>query len=518
MKKIFKYVLLVAGILFLLQTGALNSLAATIYTWELSDTINTARLKYNSSTQNLNSGLSGGVATSSGAFAGRISFFDPNTSTLNGTSSLTINTSTGALTLNSLSALFSTSTLLGLNIGSNSASIGDNGTGALILTSGSGDTTFADAGSSGTFNIDVSTSPITLSNFQVSGLTFTNATATGNVQTQTLSVSGFSSLQNITFVNATGTGNLQAATLKSTGATNVSSTLDVTGAGRFASTLGVTGVSSLAGITFTNATGTTISIGGGVFEANNNGVGIGAPPRVSGGLFLDGTDLIINGAAVIVEGSATSTIYGDGTTSVIGSGLSVGGLSALQGITFTNATGTNLSLTGNANVSGTMNVTGRSGLTTVSSTNQTLSGSLQAQTITFTNATGTGNLTVDSLNITNGDEYRLRTASVVIMNPTSTAHSSGTVTISFPVASTIVGVECYSIQTGTSTIAFDKRATSTPTTAGTSVMANLACGGSNSTTTFASPAMTAGSLLNLTLSSTGAPSSTAVFIKFRTND
>jgi hypothetical protein len=75
-----------------------------------------------------------------------------------------------------------------------------------------------------------------------------------------------------------------------------------------------------------------------------------------------------------------------------GASLSISsGVSSLQGITFTNATGTNLqtaslNTTGNINVSGTLNVTGVTGL----------------QGVTFTNATGTGNLQVATL-VTTGD-------------------------------------------------------------------------------------------------------------------
>ena len=163
---------------------------------------------------------------------------------------------------------------------------------------------------------------------------------------------------------------------------------------------------------------------------------------------------------------------------------------------------TTLDLTGAARFQSTLNVIGVS----------TLAG------FTFTNATGTGNLTVNSLNITNGDEYRLHTANVSIINPTSTIHSTGTITISFPVAATIIGVECYSRQAGTSTIALDRRASSTPATAGDSVMVGLGCGAATSTVTFASSTMTAGSILNFTVTSVGSPSSTHAAIIYRNND
>lgn len=97
---------------------------------------------------------------------------------------------------------------------------------------------------------------------------FTNATGTGNLQVATLKTTGNANVSgtlNVTgqtglglfnFINATGTGNLNAGTIRSEGDASVSGTLRVQAATTLNFSLGVAGVSSLAGLSFTNATGT----------------------------------------------------------------------------------------------------------------------------------------------------------------------------------------------------------------------------------------------------------------------
>lgn len=98
------------------------------------------------------------------------------------------------------------------------------------------------------------------------GLTFVNATGTGNFQIATLVATGDSSLQGVTFLNATGTGNLQAATLniisQSTLASASSTNLEASGYLVIGGNLTASGTSALQGATFANATGTTLALTG----------------------------------------------------------------------------------------------------------------------------------------------------------------------------------------------------------------------------------------------------------------
>ena len=151
--------------------------------------------------------------------------------------------------------------------------------------------------------------------------------------------------------------------------------------------------------------------------------------------------------------------------------------------------------------------------------------------ITFTNATGTGNLqvatfnstglsTVNSLNVTNGNEYRRKSANISIVNPDPTVHSTGTITIYFPVAATINSVACYSRPSGSSTIQMDLRVSSTPATVGTNILTVFECTSTRAaSTTIASASITADSLLNIKIGGvSGSPSSTIISIDFTNND
>ena len=140
--------------------------------------------------------------------------------------------------------------------------------------------------------------------------------------------------------------------------------------------------------------------------------------------------------------------------------------------------------------------------------------------LTFTNATGTGNLLVNSLNITNGNEYRRKSANITIINPSATVHSTGTITIYFPVAATINSIACYSRPSGSSTISMDLRVSSTPATAGTSILALFECQSTRAvTTTIASASITADSLLNIKVHGvSNNPSSTVISIDITNSD
>ena len=152
---------------------------------------------------------------------------------------------------------------------------------------------------------------------------------------------------------------------------------------------------------------------------------------------------------------------------------------------------------------------------TISGTAGAFSGVFSVQTL---NVTGTA--TLANLNVTNGNEYRRHTVTAIIMNPSTTDHSTGTVAIQFPVAATINSISCYSRPSGSSSIIMDSRVSSTPATAGTSILTSFDCTTTAvATTTIDSSAMAATRLLNIKINGvTGAPSSSVIHIIYTNDD
>ena len=253
---------------------------------------------------------------------------------------------------------------------------------------------------------------------------------------------------------------------------------------------------SITGLSFNRASGTNLTL---------SGYG-----QVAGDLFVTGS--IGASANRITKLWATDI---DSTNGTIGT-ISIS--SAVSGDLVINSGDVNIASTTKAFKIGGTNV-----LTTNALGSGILSSSLTSLgTITsllFTNATGSANLTVNSLNITNGNEYRKHTASIIVMNPSVVNHATGTVFFVFPVDATLLSLRCHSTPSGTSTIAVDRRSSSTPSTAGQAVVASQACGSSASTITFTSSTVPAGEGLNFTFNPVaGSPSSTVIFVDYLNND
>ena len=230
------------------------------------------------------------------------------------------------------------------------------------------------------------------SSTSMQGLTFTNATGTGNLQIATFTATGAASLQGLTFTNATGTtvntsgsgtfGSITTAgqsSLASVSSTNILAT----------GYLNVSGVSALQGLTFTNATGT-------------------------GNLQV-----------------ATLTATGQSSlASVSSTNLTASGYATLPTVNFTNASGTNLTASGYLQ-SAALTISGQSNLQSVSSTNILATGYLNVsgvsalQGLTFTNATGTGNLQIATLTAT-GDTSLARATFTNATGTTINTSANGT--------------------------------------------------------------------------------------------
>lgn len=222
---------------------------------------------------------------------------------------------------------------------------------------------------------------------------------------------------------------------------------------------------------------------------------------------------------------------------------------AATNITFTSATGTNMTITTLKDVQGNkfstssaaafstssihlwsalQHFNGGVSSTQLWSASTTFAGPFVTTNVSSTYGTFTSWLTgatvvATNLNVTNANEYRTRSASIVIRNPdnTSASHSSTSLAFTFDVPNTLVHVQCYSRPSGTSTIQLQRRAFETPNTAGTNMLtANLSCGTSNaSTTAFDVSTTTASQRIHLEIVSvTGQPSSTVLFIKSLNDD
>ncbi len=199
------------------------------------------------------------------------------------------------------------------------------------------------------------------------GVTFTNATGTGNLQSATLNVTGLSTLQGFAFTNSTGTGNLQIATFTVTGKSSLQSvsSTNLTASGYIqGSSLNISGQSSLASVSSTNFSST--------------------------GYALVAGDFNVSGQTTLVSASTTN--------------MSASGYGLFPTLVFTNASGTNLTANGYLQ-GGLLNISGTSAL----------------QGVTFANATGTGNLQVGTLVVTGTSTLN----SFVFINPLG-ATSGGT--------------------------------------------------------------------------------------------
>ena len=229
---------------------------------------------------------------------------------------------------------------------------------------------------------------------------------------------------------------------------------------------------------------------------------------VSGDMTVNNGDVNLASSTKAFRIGGTSVL--DSTT--LGSGITGSSLTSLGTITSLSA--------GSGIFSGllstnTFNVTSTSVFgSTISGTAGIFSGVFSVQTL---NVTGTA--TLANLDVTNADEYRKHTASVVVMNPDTTNHATGTVFFAFPVDATILSLRCHSRPSGTSTIAVDRRASSTPATAGQAVLASQECGSSAVVTSFTTSTVMAGYGLNFTFNPVaGTPSSTVIYVDYRNND
>lgn len=220
--------------------------------------------------------------------------------------------------------------------------------------------------------------------------------------------------------------------------------------------------------------------------------------------------------------NASSTLSPTSTLSQSGLNLLAGGAFNASGTITQNGAGLSTVSTSSANswaaqqtFNGGLNVTSTSVFgSTISGAAGIFTGLFSVQTL---NVTGTA--TLANLNVTNGNEYRSHTASIVVMNPSTVNHATGTVFFVFPVDATLLALRCHSTPSGTSTIAIDRRSSSTPTTAGSEVVASQACGSSAGTLTFTTSTIPAGQGLNFTFNPiAGTPSSTVIYVDYRNND
>lgn len=325
------------------------------------------------------------------------------------------------------------------------------------------------------------------------GLNFTNATGTSNTST----ISAFSAnFQELRVVSSTITTTLVIAGTVSgdmlvSGQVNTN-TLNVTSTSVFGAGIqGTSGVfSGLLSSDTLNVTSTSVF-----------------------GSTIQGTAGVFTGQMAVNTLNVTSTsVFGAGITGTTGvftglfsvSTLNVTSTSAFQSLTFTTASGTALTASGFL----------QSALGSFSSVSSTA--------ILFTNATGTGNLLVNSLNVTNANEYRGGIATFRISSPTSTQHASGTVASPVPATSTITLIKCSTYPSGGIRLQIDKRVSSTPTVAGTNILASdMICSSTTPTTTatFNTSTWDFDRIINITVASTsGSPSSTRVEIFFTKDD
>ncbi|MEK7193506.1 MAG: hypothetical protein AAB652_01835 [Patescibacteria group bacterium] len=153
------------------------------------------------------------------------------------------------------------------------------------------------------------------------------------------------------------------------------------GAVVFSNTLNVGGITTLSGITFTNATGTSLAL---TTVSSTN---------------VSSTNITVFGYGTFPTLNSTNAAL----TNVSSTNISVTGYGTFPTLNFTNASGTNLTVSGYLQGAA-LNVSGQSTLAAVSSTNITASGYGIFPTMGFTNASGTnltasGYLQGTSLNI-----------------------------------------------------------------------------------------------------------------------
>ena len=366
-------------------------------------------------------------------------------------------------------------------------------------------------GNVGKYLIVASTSPFLTYDFAsgANGITSLNGLTTSS--------QFFATTTNTGIFNLTSTGNTHTLTIPS----NV---------GFFSNDKNYVVSSSIAGINpilWSSATG-SISCSKCIFETTQD---TGVPTQL---LFFDGlrtatssgllklnssTQSITAGGTFLANdiGTSTSRVNKVWTSDLDATIATIGTLtvsSVVSGDLVVNNGNINIASTSNALQFGAVTVLNSSTLNIQSTTGKVSS------TFAFFGTVTSTNLTTTNLNVTNGNEYRQHTASIVITNPSSTIHSNGYITFGFPVAATLNNIECYSQPTGTSTMNFDRRGSSTPTTAGTEMLNSvLVCGAATGTTSFATTTMTAGSILNVNVTSTaGQASSTNIRITFTNND
>jgi predicted acyltransferase (DUF342 family) len=244
----------------------------------------------------------------------------------------------GATTLQNTLTVNSTSELKGA-VGINSTL---NVTGSSILKD-----TLEVRGATGlNSTLDVTGSAKLKSTLEVVGNTSLNGTLTvtgSSTLKNNLSVSGTTTVAGATLLQNTLTAN---STSELKGAVGMNSTLDVTGSAQFKSTINVDGEATLASATVEDLTqnrivgvgvggslidysgltynGTTLKVGGGLFEVDNSDGDI----RTSGSLLTNGLtnngDLTVNGVLTVTGNTQLqSNLYVSGNLEVLGSATSV---------------------------------------------------------------------------------------------------------------------------------------------------------------------------------------------------
>ena len=253
------------------------------------------------------------------------------------------------------------------------------------------------------------------------------------------------------------------------------------------------------GIAFNTATGTSATSTISANSANFNEL------RVNSSTVQ--TTLVVNGSVtgnMVVTAGVHSNTLNVTSTSVFGSTIS----------------GTSGIFTGQVSVN-TLNVTSTSVFgSSIQGTSAVFTGLVAVSTLNVTSTSNFAALaTFDSINVTNANEYRKHTATIIVMNPSVINHATGTVFFVFPVDATLLSLRCHSRPSGTSTIAVDRRSSSTPATAGQAVVASQECGSSASTISFTSSTVPAGQGLNFTFNPVaGSPSSTVIYVDYLNND
>ena len=191
---------------------------------------------------------------------------------------------------------------------------------------------------------------------------------------------------------------------------------------------------TVVGLSFTNATGTSLRVG------------------------------TLNADTVIVTvlTSSTAGIFSD---LVSANTLNVSSTSAFVGGVNMSST---LDLTGAARFQSTLAVTDISTLAAFTFTNATGTGNLQAATLVSTGLT-----TADSLNVTNGNEYRRFSKDIAWQRPTSTA-GVNVAMFSVPNNLTFVHFIC-GVNNATATIQIDRRAQASRYSFGTMIATSTVC-------------------------------------------